>query len=149
MLDFQGVAKPCHYLTLYDDSNFTPNEVIYLTFVLCHMYPLEKSAISLPIPVQHAHLAAERASVYLQVYSIVSVLFLSTQNTNVLICAVIIYRRNRSMSMKGLTLTNSVDFQLNTRKGSFRLISTIACQISGYKSISFALRPGNDKTLVL
>ena len=48
---------------MYDDSGFDPNQVAYLSFALCHIFPRAGVAVSLPAPIFHAHLAAERAAV--------------------------------------------------------------------------------------
>ena len=34
----QGTSRPCHYHTLWDDSNFSANEIETLSYYLCHLY---------------------------------------------------------------------------------------------------------------
>lgn len=61
---FQGVAKPTKYVTLWDDSDFTDDEIEELTFFLCHLFARCTKSVSYPTPTYYAHLAAARAKVY-------------------------------------------------------------------------------------
>jgi len=57
----QGTSRPCHYHLLWDDSNFSANELETLTYYLCHLYSRCTRAVSYPTPTYYAHLVAERA----------------------------------------------------------------------------------------
>ena len=57
----QGTTRPTHYVVLVDESSMKPEELFRITFNLCHLYPPTTKSISIPIPVQYAHLAAKRA----------------------------------------------------------------------------------------
>lgn len=57
----QGTSRPAHYTVLWDDNNFTADELHKLTYHLCHTYVRCTRSISIPAPVMYAHLAAFRA----------------------------------------------------------------------------------------
>ena len=61
MFDFQGTSRPAHYQVLWDDSNFTPDELQQLTYVLCHTYARCTRSVSIPAPAYYAHHVAFRA----------------------------------------------------------------------------------------
>lgn len=61
----QGTSRPTHYYVLWDDNNFGPDQLQKLTFYLCHVYAKCNRSISIPAPVQYAHLAAYRARVHI------------------------------------------------------------------------------------
>ena len=61
----QGTSRPTHYHVLWDDNNFGPDHLQKLTFYLCHIYAKCNRSISIPAPVQYAHLAAYRARVHI------------------------------------------------------------------------------------
>ena len=44
-----------------DENRLTPEQLFRITFNLCHVYPPTTKSISIPTPVQYAHLAAKRA----------------------------------------------------------------------------------------
>lgn len=46
---------------LHDDHNFSADETQKLTYYLCYNYSRSANPISIPTPVQYAHLAAYRA----------------------------------------------------------------------------------------
>lgn len=46
---------------LYDNHGFSANELEKITYYLCHAYARIRHPISIPVPVQYAHLAASRA----------------------------------------------------------------------------------------
>ena len=73
----QGTSRPCHYHVLWDDSDFSADELEVLSYYLCHLYsrctrfdPQHCStvlncslyrAVSYPTPTYYAHLVADRA----------------------------------------------------------------------------------------
>ncbi|CAG0885094.1 unnamed protein product [Darwinula stevensoni] len=57
----QGTSKPTHYHVLYDDNNFSSDEIQKLSYFLCHTYARCTRSVSYPTPVYYAHLAAFRA----------------------------------------------------------------------------------------
>ncbi|XP_015785548.1 protein argonaute-2 [Tetranychus urticae] len=60
-----GTSKPSHYYVLVDDNNFDSGVLYSLTFSLCYIYAKCTRVISIPAPVQYAHLAAFRARQHL------------------------------------------------------------------------------------
>jgi eukaryotic translation initiation factor 2C len=62
----QGVSRPTRYHLLCNDGDMTEDEIQDLTYYLCHMFSRCTSSVSYPAPTYYAHLAAERARVYLQ-----------------------------------------------------------------------------------
>lgn len=61
----QGTSRPAHYTVLWDDNDFSSNEIQKLSYYLCHIYARCTRSISIPAPVQYAHLAAARAKQHL------------------------------------------------------------------------------------
>jgi len=57
----QGTTRPTGYHLLWDDSNFTADELQKLTYYLCHLYSRCERSVSYPAPTYYAHLAAFRA----------------------------------------------------------------------------------------
>ena len=57
----QGTSRPCHYQVLWDDSDFSADELEVLAYYLCHLYSRCTRAVSYPTPTYYAHLVAERA----------------------------------------------------------------------------------------
>merc|ERR1711972_1117359 len=57
----QGTSRPCHYHVLWDDSNFTADELETLAYYLCHLYSRCTRSVSYPTPTYYAHLVADRA----------------------------------------------------------------------------------------
>lgn len=57
----QGTSRPAHYYIVWDDSNFTADELQKLSYYLCHTYARCARSVSIPAPVYYAHLAAYRA----------------------------------------------------------------------------------------
>ncbi|XP_067121683.1 protein argonaute-2-like [Centruroides vittatus] len=64
-IGIQGTSRPSHYTVLWDDNNFTADQLQLLTYSLCHTYVRCTRTISVPCPVMYAHLAAYRAKQYL------------------------------------------------------------------------------------
>ena len=50
-----------HCQVLWDDSQFTADELEVLSYYLCHLYSRCTRAVSYPTPTYYAHLVAERA----------------------------------------------------------------------------------------
>merc|ERR1719187_2007102 len=57
----QGTSRPCHYHVLWDDSDFSADELEVLSYYLCHLYSRCTRAVSYPTPTYYAHLVADRA----------------------------------------------------------------------------------------
>jgi len=57
----QGTSRPCHYQVLWDDSDFSADELEVLSYYLCHLYSRCTRAVSYPTPTYYAHLVADRA----------------------------------------------------------------------------------------
>jgi len=57
----QGTSRPCHYQVLWDDSNFTADDLEVLAYYLCHLYSRCTRSVSYPTPTYYAHLVADRA----------------------------------------------------------------------------------------
>ncbi|CAF3779638.1 unnamed protein product [Rotaria sp. Silwood1] len=61
----QGTSRPSHYHVLWDDNNFTSDELQALTYQLCHTYVRCTRSVSIPAPAYYAHLVAFRARYHL------------------------------------------------------------------------------------
>ncbi|KAL3218511.1 hypothetical protein MRX96_050693 [Rhipicephalus microplus] len=57
----QGTSKPSHNYIVWDDSDFSADDLQKLSFYLCHTYARCSRSVSIPAPVYYAHLAASRA----------------------------------------------------------------------------------------
>ena len=57
----QGTSRPCHYQVLWDDSDFSADELEVLSYYLCHLYSRCTRAVSYPTPTYYSHLVADRA----------------------------------------------------------------------------------------
>ncbi|KAF1897375.1 hypothetical protein Lal_00035079 [Lupinus albus] len=62
----QGTSRPAHYHVLYDENNFTADELQSLTNNLCYTYARCTRAVSIVPPAYYAHLAAFRARYYIE-----------------------------------------------------------------------------------
>ena len=62
----QGTSRPCHYQVLWDDNNFTPDQLQMLSYQLCHAYARCNRSVSYPAPTYYAHHVAFRARYKLQ-----------------------------------------------------------------------------------
>ncbi|XP_075557116.1 protein argonaute-2-like isoform X2 [Dermacentor variabilis] len=60
--DVQGTSRPTNYYIVWDDSNFTADELQKLSYYLCHTYARCARSVSIPAPVCCAHLPALRAN---------------------------------------------------------------------------------------
>ncbi|CAG2117070.1 unnamed protein product [Medioppia subpectinata] len=74
----QGTSRPTHYYVLHDDYGFRADELQKLSNYMCHIYARCDKPISIPAPVQYAHLAAYRARKYIIAYNQRSVTGAST-----------------------------------------------------------------------
>ncbi|CAA6666327.1 unnamed protein product [Spirodela intermedia] len=61
----QGTSRPAHYHVLWDESNFTADEMQTLTNNLCYTYARCTRSVSIVPPAYYAHLAAFRARFYM------------------------------------------------------------------------------------
>ncbi|CAG7831614.1 unnamed protein product [Allacma fusca] len=62
----QGTSRPTRYQVLWDDSNFSMNEIETLTYYMCHMYARCTQSVKIPAPTYYAHWAAKRAEALCQ-----------------------------------------------------------------------------------
>ena len=62
----QGTSRPSRYHVLWDDSNFTADELQTITYQLCHMYARCPRSVSIPAPVYYADLVATRARCHIK-----------------------------------------------------------------------------------
>jgi len=60
----KGTSKPTHYHVLWDESKFSADKLLELTFDLCHVYARCTRSVSIPAPAYYAHLASYRARLY-------------------------------------------------------------------------------------
>lgn len=64
----QGTSRPCHYHVLWDDSDFSADDLQLFTYQLCHMFWRCNRSVSYPAPTYYAHRDAAHARVLLQAY---------------------------------------------------------------------------------
>lgn len=62
----QGTSRPTHYHVLWDDNDFSADELQALSFMLCHLYVRCTRSVSIPAPAYYAHHVAFRARYHLQ-----------------------------------------------------------------------------------
>ncbi|WJX90207.1 Protein argonaute PNH1 [Trifolium repens] len=62
----QGTSRPAHYHVIWDDNNFSADEIQSLTNNLCYTYARCTRSVSVVPPVYYAHLAAYRARFYME-----------------------------------------------------------------------------------
>ena len=62
----QGTSRPCHYHILWDDSDFSADDIHLFTYQLCHMFWRCNRAVSYPAPTYYAHRDAAHARMLLQ-----------------------------------------------------------------------------------
>ncbi|RDX94874.1 Protein argonaute 5, partial [Mucuna pruriens] len=62
----QGTSRPTHYHVLYDENNFTADELQIFTNNLCYTYARCTRSVSIVPPAYYAHLAAFRARYYIE-----------------------------------------------------------------------------------
>ncbi|KAI6238409.1 hypothetical protein M3Y99_00692300 [Aphelenchoides fujianensis] len=63
-----GTSRPIHCVVLEDQWNLTADEVQHCTNVLCNLVGRASGPVSLPAPVQYAHLVCFRARSYMNSY---------------------------------------------------------------------------------
>lgn len=56
-----GTSRPAHYSVLLNESNLTVDQLISISYMLCHIYARSTRSVSIPAPVYYAHIAASRA----------------------------------------------------------------------------------------
>ncbi|XP_055356733.1 protein argonaute-2-like [Paramacrobiotus metropolitanus] len=57
----QGTSRPAHYNVLYDDADFTANEIELFSYYLTYCYARCNRSVSIPAPAYYAHHVAFRA----------------------------------------------------------------------------------------
>lgn len=62
----KGTSRPAHYHVLWDENQFTSDELQKLVYNLCYTFVRCTKPISLVPPVYYAHLAAYRGRLYLE-----------------------------------------------------------------------------------
>ncbi|KAJ1679051.1 argonaute 5, partial [Spiromyces aspiralis] len=60
----QGTSRPSHYYVLYDDNNFSPDDIQQLTYNLCYTYAICTRSVSIVTPAYYAHRVAARATAH-------------------------------------------------------------------------------------
>ena len=65
----QGTSRPCHYHVLWDDSDFSADELQCFSYQLCHMFWRCNRSVSYPAPTYYAHHDAAHARNLLQAAS--------------------------------------------------------------------------------
>ena len=59
------MSWPSHYHVLWDDNDFSADDIQALTYQLCHTYVRCTRSVSIPAPAYYAHLVAFRARYHL------------------------------------------------------------------------------------
>ncbi|KAK3028069.1 hypothetical protein RJ639_039360 [Escallonia herrerae] len=62
----RGTSRPAHYHVLWDENNFSADEIQSLTNNLCYTYARCTRSVSVVPPAYYAHLAAYRARFYME-----------------------------------------------------------------------------------
>ncbi|KAL7667541.1 hypothetical protein ACOME3_010644 [Neoechinorhynchus agilis] len=62
----QGTSRPTRYRLIYDSIGFSENDLMQLTFNLCHLYAKCFRSVSIPAPCYYAHHVAFRARHYVE-----------------------------------------------------------------------------------
>jgi eukaryotic translation initiation factor 2C len=63
-----GTSRPTRYHLLWDDSDFSADEIQTLTYYLCYMYVRCNRSVKIPAPTYYSHWAAARAKVLTEGY---------------------------------------------------------------------------------
>ena len=61
LLSHEGIQWTVDYQVLWDDSQFSADELEVLSYYLCHLYSRCTRAVSYPTPTYYTHLVAVRA----------------------------------------------------------------------------------------
>lgn len=64
----QGTSRPCHYHVIWDDSDFSADDIQLLSYQLCHMFWRCNRSVSYPAPTYYAHRDAAHARMLLQAH---------------------------------------------------------------------------------
>ena len=64
----QGTSRPCHYHVLWDDSDFSADDLQTLSYQLCHMFWRCNRSVSYPAPTYYAHRDAAHARMLLRAH---------------------------------------------------------------------------------
>ncbi|KJH50570.1 piwi domain protein [Dictyocaulus viviparus] len=62
----QGTSRPARYHVLWDDNNFSADEMQAITYGMCHTYGRCARSVSIPAPVYYADLVATRARCHIK-----------------------------------------------------------------------------------
>lgn len=62
----QGTSRPCHFHVLWDDNEFTADDLQLLSYQLCHMFWRCNRSVSYPAPAYYAHRDAAHARTLLR-----------------------------------------------------------------------------------
>ncbi|PBK70116.1 Piwi-domain-containing protein [Armillaria solidipes] len=57
----KGTSRSAHYTVLHDESNFNPDALQSLAYLLCHTFARATKSVSIPAPVYYAHLVCGKA----------------------------------------------------------------------------------------
>ncbi|KAG7453210.1 argonaute-like protein [Guyanagaster necrorhizus] len=57
----KGTSRSAHYTVLHDESNFSPDALQELCYVLCHTFARATKSVSIPAPVYYAHIVCSKA----------------------------------------------------------------------------------------
>ncbi|KAJ3089055.1 Eukaryotic translation initiation factor 2C [Quaeritorhiza haematococci] len=60
----KGTSRPAHYHVLYDENQFSADNIQEFTYRLCYLYCRSTRAVSIVPPAYYAHLVAARARCY-------------------------------------------------------------------------------------
>ncbi|KAJ1545022.1 Protein argonaute 10 [Cladochytrium tenue] len=60
----QGTSRAAHYHVLYDENNFTADDLQEITYRMCYLYARATRAVSIVPPAYYSHLVAARARCY-------------------------------------------------------------------------------------
>ena len=62
----QGTSRPCHFHVLWDDNDFTADDLQLLSYQLCHTFWRCNRSVSYPAPAYYAHRDAAHAKTLMQ-----------------------------------------------------------------------------------
>ena len=64
----QGTSRPCHYHVIWDDSDFSADQLQTLSYQLCHVFWRCNRSVSYPAPTYYAHRDAAHARMLLRAH---------------------------------------------------------------------------------